>query len=70
MSASHWRGDWGLKRLPYLKYYNVLKRENGLTLRLNAAKNSAYMKKKFQIKVVENSIQSIFPLKRNIPTNV
>ncbi len=31
MSISHWSGAWGLERLPYLKYYNVLKCENRLT---------------------------------------
>ncbi len=42
-------GAWGLERLPYLKYYNVLKRENIiLALGLNAAKNTDYMKKGFK----------------------
>ncbi len=35
----------GLERLPCSKYYNVLKRENRLTLGLNVAKNSDCMKK-------------------------
>ncbi len=34
-----------LKKLPCLRYYNVQKLENRLTLWLNAAKNSDYMKK-------------------------
>ncbi len=45
-------GARGLERLACLKYYNVLKCENRLNLGLNAAKNSDYMKKKFQVKVV------------------
>ncbi len=48
MSTSPQNGAWGLERLPYLKYYNVLKWENRLTLMLNAAKNTDYMKKSFK----------------------
>ncbi len=44
MSSSHQSGVRGLEKLPCLKY-NVLKRENRLTLRLNAAKNTDYTKK-------------------------
>ncbi len=44
MSISSRRRAVGLERLPYLKY-NVLKWENTLTLRLNAAKNIDYIKK-------------------------
>ncbi len=39
----------------------TLKKENRSTFRINAAKNKDYMKKKVQIKVVENSVQFIFP---------
>ncbi len=45
MSISSRSGARGLERLPYLKYYDVLKWENRLTFRLNAAKNMDYMKK-------------------------
>ncbi len=45
MSISPKSGATVLKKLPSLKYYNVLKLENRLTLWLNAAKNSDYMKK-------------------------
>ncbi len=38
-------GARGLKRLACLKYYNVWKCENRLTLELNAAENTDYMKK-------------------------
>ncbi len=38
-------GARGLERLTCSKYYNVPKRENRLTLGLNATKNSNYMKK-------------------------
>ncbi len=38
------RARW-LKRLPCLKYYNVWKWENRLTLVLNAAKNTVICKK-------------------------
>ncbi len=48
MSISAQSGAWGRGRLPYLKYYNVPKQENRFTLRLNAAKNTDYMKKSFK----------------------
>ncbi len=41
-------GARGLERLAYLKYYNVWKHENRLTLGLNAAENTDYMKKNFK----------------------
>ncbi len=44
MSISHQSGARGLESLRCLKYY-VLKRINRLTLGLNAAKNTDYMKK-------------------------
>ncbi len=56
MSISSQSGAMGLERLPCLKYYNVLKQENRLTLGLNAVKNIDYMKKKLEVKVVENPI--------------
>ncbi len=54
MSISFSSGAQGLERLPHLKYYNALKWENRLTLRFSAAENMDYMKKKLQIKVVED----------------
>ncbi len=56
MSISPWSGARGPERLPFLKYYNVLKQEYRLTLGPKAAKNTDYMTKKLQVKVVENSI--------------
>ncbi len=47
-------GAQELQRLTCLKYYNVLKWESRFTLGLNAAKNTDYIKKTLQIKVVEN----------------
>ncbi len=48
MSIPHRSGDTGLKRLPFLKYYDVLKRENGFTCGLNTAKIIDYIKKLFK----------------------
>ncbi len=48
MSISPRSGARGLERLPCLKQYNVLKQENRLTLGLNAAKGTDYMKKSFK----------------------
>ncbi len=45
MSISSWTVARGFERLPCLKYYNVQKWGNRLTLRLNTAKNTDYMKK-------------------------
>ncbi len=54
LRRSHWAhmyisptqvGAWGLKRLACLKYYNVWKCENRLTLELSAGENTDYMKK-------------------------
>ncbi len=45
----------GLEILPCLKYYNVLKQENSLTLAQCCQKYWLY-EKKVQVKVVENSI--------------
>ncbi len=56
MSVSLQNGARGLKILPCLKYYNVLKQENRLTLGLNTAKNTGFMKTILEVKVVENSI--------------
>ncbi len=42
MSISPRSGAWGLEILPHLKYHNLRKRENRLTERLNAAKNTDY----------------------------
>ncbi len=56
MSISPQSEARGLKRLPCLKQYNILKQENRLTLGLHTAKNIDCMKKKFEVKVVENSI--------------
>ncbi len=56
MSIFACSGTMRAERLPCLKYYNVLKWENRLTLGLNTAKNTNYMKKKLEIKIVENSI--------------
>ncbi len=55
MSISRQSGAKGYESWLYLKY-KVLKWENRSTLGLNAAKNSDYMKKKLELKVVENSI--------------
>ncbi len=46
MSISPQNGARGLEILPRLKYYNALKWENRLTLGLNTAKNTSYMKKR------------------------
>ncbi len=45
MPISPQSGALRLQILPCMKYYNVLKWKNRLTLRLNAAKNTDYMKK-------------------------
>ncbi len=42
------------QRLRCFKYYNVLKQESKFTLELNDPKNTDYIKKKVEIKVVEN----------------
>ncbi len=42
----------GLQRLPYLKYYNVLKWESKFTFGLNTAKNTHYIKKSFKLKLL------------------
>ncbi len=47
MSTSSRSGARGLKRLPSLKYYNVLKWEIKFTLGLNADKITDYIKKLF-----------------------
>ncbi len=57
MSISLQSGDRGLKRWLYLKY-NVLKRENRLSLGLNVAKNTNYMKEAWSKSCWEfNSLQ-------------
>ncbi len=38
----------GHQRLPFLKYYDVLKLQNRFTLELNVAKNTCYIKKYFE----------------------
>ncbi len=51
------RGDRELEKLPCLKYYSALKRENRLTLGLRLPKIVIIRKKKkHEVKVVENSI--------------
>ncbi len=45
-------GARGLERLLCLKYYNVLKRENRLTLKLNVVKNSDHMKENLKWKLL------------------
>ncbi len=45
MSISPQSGARVFKKLPCFKYYDVLKRENRLTLELNADKNSDFQKK-------------------------
>ncbi len=45
MSISPWRGDRQLERFIWLKYYNVQKRQIIITLVLNVAKNTDFMKK-------------------------
>ncbi len=42
------------KRLIWLKYNTVMKRQNTFNLGLYAAKNMCHIKKKIQIKVVRN----------------
>ncbi len=54
MSISPRSGAMELKRLPCVKQYNILKQESRLTLGLNAARKTDYMKK-IEVKVVENS---------------
>ncbi len=41
-------GVRGLERLPCFKYYYVLKQESTFTLRLNTAKITNYIKKRFK----------------------
>ncbi len=48
MSISPQNGASGFERSPCLKYYNILKLENGLSLEHNAAKNTDYMKKRLK----------------------
>ncbi len=45
MSISLRSGARRIKRLPSLKYYNVLKSKSGLTLGLKATKITNYIKK-------------------------
>ncbi len=52
----------GLERLPYFKYYNVLKRESRFAFRLNAAKNTNYIRKCSKLKLL--SIK--FPTKNSV----
>ncbi len=52
MSISPRSGAWALWRLPSLKYNNVPKRESRFTLGLDAAKNTRYIKKMLQIKLL------------------
>ncbi len=54
MSTSPKSGARGLQRLPSMKYYSAQKWESRLTPGLDAAKNTYYMKKKLQIKVIEH----------------
>ncbi len=54
MSTSPQSGARGLERLIWLKYYIVLKMQITFNLGLSAAKNTHYIKKKLQIKVVFN----------------
>ncbi len=42
MSISPQSGTKEFERLPCLKYYNILKEENGLTLEFNTAQNIDY----------------------------
>ncbi len=62
MSISPHSGARWIQRLPCLKYFNVLKRKNRLTLGLNAAKNNDYMKKSLKWKFLR--IQ--FPTKNSV----
>ncbi len=48
MSISPMSGARGLQRLSSLKYYNVLKWEKRFTLKLDAAKNTHFLKKDFK----------------------
>ncbi len=50
MFTSPWRRVKGFQRLPYLKYYNVLKQESRFTLGLDAAKIIDYIEKCFKLK--------------------
>ncbi len=43
MSLSPASGARGLQKLPWLKYYNVLKWKSRFTLVLNGAKNTDYI---------------------------
>ncbi len=45
MSVFPKNGARGLQRLSSLKHYNILKREKRFTLKLDAAKNTHYIKK-------------------------
>ncbi len=48
MSISPQSEARGLERLPFLKYYYVLKWESKFTLGLNTVKNTYYIKKCFK----------------------
>ncbi len=52
MSISGRSGARGLQRLICLKYYDVLKQEIRFTLRLNAVKNTRYIKNCFELKLL------------------
>ncbi len=65
MCISLQSGATALERLPCLKY-NVLKRENRLTLALNTAKKIDYMKKHLKLKL--SRIQ--FPTKNSVGAHV
>ncbi len=56
MSVSPQSGTKEFERLPCLKYDNILKQENRLTLGLNTVQNIDYYKKNIEVKGVENSI--------------
>ncbi len=58
MSISPRCGAGRLKRLIWLKYYNVQKRQITFTLGLNTVKNTAYMEKASSKSCIElNSLQ-------------
>ncbi len=56
MSISPWSGARGLERLASSNYYSEGKQKITFNLGLNAAKNTHGIKKKLQIKVVQNWI--------------
>ncbi len=66
MSISPRSGARGFERLtlPYLKYYNVLKWERRFTLGVNDAKNTDYLKKRFEWKFSLRPSSASLTLKR------